>query len=531
MMALLARLGVTLRRILDDPFRVLRGTAGQLTVGVALALFLFVAAARGPRSVAFHERAEKEAGTVAQLLEERDRLLTLAQACRTDLEELRRGTVIDASTERYLSSRMERLTAEAKYRADTAAYHAELKRKYRRATWLFWEPVSRPPRPPRDPLATASRDSRLVKTHEIRGRRGKTVAFSPDGKTLAIGCTDHRVELVDTRSGKPRMSLDWPEGLFYSVAFSPDGSKLAGAVSGEATSLWDLSDGRLVWTRPSPAGSTGQAGPWITTTAFSPDGQGLAVADNGVDESSPPVRRGTVQLLDVRTGSPKWEYATRGSWVESIAFAPDGETMVCAAGELIWLDARTGKPERQLEPSMTRAVSVAFSPDGRTLAAGGSVVVSPVGDPSRSLIDGRITLRDSTTFTMLRTLNGLTRCAEKISFSPDGKWIAGVGTGPSRQGRLRPQGEPVTSRVSEVRLWDAATGDLSWTVEGEFGTEYSMALAFSPDGETLVFCDNEHVEARDVRSGKLRRVYMETEYRIFIDGRPLDVAEAVPTSR
>ena len=66
---------------------------------------------------------------------------------------------------------------------------------------------------------------------------------------------------------------------------------------------------------------------------------------------------------------------------------------------------------------------------------------------------------------------------------------------------------------------------------GEFGTDYSMALAFSPDGETLVFCDNEHVEARDVKSGKLKRVYMETDYRIFIDGRPLDVAKAVPASR
>src|SRR4051794_11436693 len=113
MMALLARLGFTLRRILEDPFLMLRGTARRLMVGVVLVLFLLVAAARGPRSIAFHERAEKEAGTVALLLEEQNRLLTLAQACRTNLEELRRGTVIDASTERYLSSRLERLTAEA----------------------------------------------------------------------------------------------------------------------------------------------------------------------------------------------------------------------------------------------------------------------------------------------------------------------------------------------------------------------------------------------------------------------------------
>ena len=250
---------------------------------------------RGPRSIAFHERAEKEAGTVAQLLEEQNRFLTLAQACRTDLEDLRRGTVIDASTERYLSSRLERLTAEAKIPGGYSRLPRRVEAKVSPSDMAFLGVRRAPPRPPRDPLAAASRDRRLVKTHEIRGRRGKTVAFSPDGKTLAIGCTDHRVELVDTDSGKPRMRLDWPEGLFYSVAFSPDGSKLAGAVSGESTSLWDLSDGRLVWTRPSPAGSTGQAGSWITTTTFSPDGQSLAVADNGDDESSPPVRRGTVQ--------------------------------------------------------------------------------------------------------------------------------------------------------------------------------------------------------------------------------------------
>ena len=60
----------------------------------------------------------------------------------------------------------------------------------------------------------------------------------------------------------------------------------------------------------------------------------------------------------------------------------------------------------------------------------------------------------------------------------------------------------MTKVVSEVRLWDIATGKLMWTVEGESGVV--RGLAFAPDGKTLVYCDDDAVGVIDVETGKLQ---------------------------
>lgn len=65
-------------------------------------------------------------------------------------------------------------------------------------------------------------------------------AFSPDGRTLALGLADGTIHLYDTSDrslprlrGKP---LTGPEGYVFSIAFSPQGSSLA-ATGGDGT-IW-----------------------------------------------------------------------------------------------------------------------------------------------------------------------------------------------------------------------------------------------------------------------------------------------------
>src|SRR5438105_4474763 len=54
-----------------------------------------------------------------------------------------------------------------------------------------------------------------------------TVAFSPDGKTLASGNLDETIRLWDVATGKEQATLNGHTSLVFSVAFGPDGKTLA----------------------------------------------------------------------------------------------------------------------------------------------------------------------------------------------------------------------------------------------------------------------------------------------------------------
>ena len=54
-----------------------------------------------------------------------------------------------------------------------------------------------------------------------------SVAFSPDGRTLATGSDDKTARLWEVASGKEIATLRGHESGVYFVAFSPDGRTLA----------------------------------------------------------------------------------------------------------------------------------------------------------------------------------------------------------------------------------------------------------------------------------------------------------------
>ncbi|MFL5240711.1 MAG: tetratricopeptide repeat protein [Gemmataceae bacterium] len=145
------------------------------------------------------------------------------------------------------------------------------------------------------------------------------VAFSPDGKVLAIGAQYGIVKLLDAETGKERALLERFQlavSFTLSLVFSPDGKMLATSDREGLVRLWDLTTGRL---HASLRGHTSAVG----ALNFSPDGKTLASASGDR----------TVRLWDVATGQERISLKEHQGEVNSVVFAPDGKTLATGGSD------------------------------------------------------------------------------------------------------------------------------------------------------------------------------------------------------
>jgi WD40 repeat protein/tetratricopeptide (TPR) repeat protein len=194
---------------------------------------------------------------------------------------------------------------------------------------------------------------RLKLSQPVPGGTAYGVAYSPDGKHLALTCADGTVRIWEASAGREVRALKGHHGPVTSVAYSPDGARLATGGSDFAVRLWDAATGR-------PLRVLRGHEHVVQAVAFSPDGKRLASA--GWDH--------TLRIWDPDTGATLRTYRGQTGEIRSLAFSPDGSRLAVGGVRAIKvIDAATGREIHTLTGHTEGVTGLAFRPDGRRLAS------------------------------------------------------------------------------------------------------------------------------------------------------------------
>jgi WD40 repeat protein len=204
-----------------------------------------------------------------------------------------------------------------------------------------------------------------------------SMAFSPDGRILAggyynyaeatMGPRDDTIKLWSVSTGAELRSLYGHRNAVNSVAFSPDGKTLASGSADTTIRLWDVSTGRELRKIIGHSAS-------VSAVTFSPDGRLLASGSKAEENA--------VKLWDLSSGTELRTLKGHSDSVRSVAFSPDGKTLVTASKDKtirVW-DVSTGSELHILKVLHSEATSATFSPDGRYLISTGDASIR-VWDP------------------------------------------------------------------------------------------------------------------------------------------------------
>lgn len=227
-----------------------------------------------------------------------------------------------------------------------------------------------------------------------------SLAYSPDGETLAIGAKDKSLRILNLQNGSNR-ELRQHRGNISSVSYCPNQSLLASCDTAGDLVVWDVNSDK------ERSLSTFTAG--LSCVAFSPDGKLLGYAGEGTGYT---VFLQPVDMLDAASRE-SLQQLTMDSPVSNIAWSPDSQSIAGFndAGDIVIFGLETQRVRSTIEKAHESAVtSISFAPDGKTLATSDQA--------------GKIRFWDSETGQMRLELDHYRNPISATCFASNGKFLA-----------------------------------------------------------------------------------------------------------
>lgn len=257
---------------------------------------------------------------------------------------------------------------------------------------------------PRAPVALSPGVAHAVGFGAVSG----VAALRPDGRVVAVGNRDARLQLIDVSDpAHPRALggvLDGPTPLIEQMTFDPSGNVLAAGDDGGRVHWWDVRDP----SRPVPLPTLSTDGGILLAVAFDPNGRLLAAGSTNKE----------VFLWNVADRAhPRLIATLRGfdNYVQGLAFSGNGRLLAAGSADntVRLFSVGDAAHPHQLGAPITGPTGyvyqVALSGDGRTLVAGsgaGAVWVWRLADPAHPQLQATLSAAPGSVMATVLSPNG-----------------------------------------------------------------------------------------------------------------------------
>jgi WD40 repeat protein len=303
------------------------------------------------------------------------------------------------------------------------------------------------------------------------------IAFEPSGKRLATASADNMAQLWHLDGGKGLLSVHHLDSV-NDLSFSPDGTKLATASSDNTAKVWDSSSGGELLSLSASSNP-------VNSVAFSKDGKHLAMASTD----------GTATVWDIQNVKRLFTVKGHEASVNGTTYSPDNKTFATASADgtaRIWDATKEGPPLLVLRHAGP-VNFVVYSPDGKRLATASSDGTARVwdmfsGEPLLTLkpgggvldvaysrdgqrlmtagSDGDVSIWNAFTGELIKPpLHGHSSSVLAVVCSPDNRHLA------------------TASQDGTAKIWNMAEKQLVETLSSQSGAVNSVA--YSPDGKRI----------------------------------------------